>query len=67
MIEKELGKENFVHHIHHKEEDESYRREVTINGAVYSIGLGSNDPDENMDYLTSKSMEILKQLIKEGK
>ena len=36
--------EGVVHHIHHKEESETFRREVTINGSVYSISLGSNDP-----------------------
>ena len=64
MLEEQ---QNFVHHIHHKDANNGYRREVTINGSVYSISLSSDDPDENMDFLTRKAMKILKQLIRDGK
>ena len=69
MLEKEIKKttEAVVHHIHHKDENEGYKREVSINGSVYSVSLSSDDPEENIDFLTGKSLKILKELIKEGK
>ena len=61
------NKEGIVHHYHHKEETEGYRREIQINGAVYSIALCSNYPDENMEYLTKKALLILQELREEHK
>ena len=59
--------ENIVHHYHHHDaEDKGFNREITINGSIYSISISSNDPDENMDYLAKKSMNILKELIREN-
>ena len=66
-MENKYDSEAVVHHIHHNDDNEGYKREITINGSVYSISLSSNDPEENIEYLTGKSMEILKELIKEGK
>jgi hypothetical protein len=60
-------KEGIVHHYHHKEEPDGYRRELQINGSVYSICLASNFPDENMEYLTKTAMKILQKLRDEGK
>lgn len=65
--EKRIDSEAVVHHIHHKDHDDGYRRELNINGSIYNVSLCSNDPEENMEYLSKKSMEILKQLRKEVK
>lgn len=57
-----------VYNIYHKAEQEAlYRREVSINGSVYSVSLSSDNPKETIDYLTEKGLFILKQLNKEGK
>jgi hypothetical protein len=65
--ERKADSEAVVHHIHHKDHDDGYRREVSINGSIYSISMSSDDPKENIEYLSDKSMKILKELIKEGK
>jgi len=58
--------EAVVHHIHHKEPTcEGHKREVSINGTTYSISLSSDDPVEDMNFLSTKCMEMLKKLIKE--
>jgi hypothetical protein len=66
--EEETNDENVseavVHYVHHREADAN--REVTINGSVYTVSLSSNDPEENIDYLSKKAMELLNQLRKEG-
>jgi hypothetical protein len=57
-----------VYNIYHKvEQDELYKREVSINGSVYTVTLSSDNPRENIDYLTEKGLFILKQLKQEGK
>lgn len=57
-----------VYNIYHKvDEEEAYKREVSINGAVYSVTLSSDNPEENIEYLTEKGLFILKQLKQEGK
>lgn len=57
-----------VYNIYHKaEQEELYKREVSINGSVYSVTLSSDNPKENIDYLTNKGLFILKQLKQEGK
>lgn len=66
-MNKTQQKESVVQHYHHRDIENTFARSVSINGSVYSISLCSDDPGENMDYLTKKAMEILKQLIQEGK
>ena len=56
----EIISEAVIHYVHHKEADAN--REVTINGSVYSVSLSSNDPEEDIDYLTAKAIEILKEV-----
>jgi len=59
--------EAVVHHIHYQKQTcEGYKREVSINGTTYSISLSSDDPVEDMNFLSTKCMEMLKKLIKEG-
>lgn len=66
MEKKNIDPDAVVYHIHHQQNDnEGYRREISINGAVYSISLCSDYPEEDIDFLAKKSMEILKQLIME--
>ena len=67
MHGKDIEEEAVVHHIHHKQGDGGYKREVTINGSVYSISLNSDDLQENTDYLTDKALNIIKQLKRAGK
>jgi len=56
-----------IYNIYHKaEHEELFKREVTINGSVHSVSLSSDNPKENIDYLSDKALFILKQL-KEGK
>jgi hypothetical protein len=62
--EQKLMHEQIVHYVHHQEAD--VNREVTINGSVYTVSLSSNDPEENIEYLTKKAMELLNQAKKEG-
>ena len=64
---KRVIEEAIVHHIHHTPDTEGYKREVSINGNIYSVSLNSDFPDETIDFLTKRAMEILKQLIMEGK
>jgi len=64
---KEYNSEAVVHHVHYNKSSEAFKRTVSINGAVYSISLSSDDPQENIEYISGKSMKILKELIKEGK
>ena len=64
---RELGAEAIVHHIHHNSDVDAFKREVSINGNIYSVTLSSDQPEENIEFLSSKALEILKQLIKEGK
>lgn len=60
--------EAVVYNIHHLNEgDELYKREIIINGSMYSVALTSHDPKESIDYLTEKCLFILKELNKEGK
>lgn len=68
MIEetKKYSSEAVVHHIHHKTPEETAnRRELAINGSIYSVTLTSSDPGDNMEYLCKKALEILKQLKQE--
>jgi hypothetical protein len=65
-IERKADSEAVVHHIHHKDHDDGYRREVSINGSIYSISMSSDDPKENIDYLTNKGLFIIKQLKQES-
>ena len=59
-------KETVVYHIHHSD-SESYKREVSINGSVFSVCLSTDAPDETIEYLTNKATEILKGLKEEAK
>lgn len=59
--------EAIVHHLHHRDQNDGYKREVSINGSIYSVCLSSDDPEENIEFLTKKSMEILKELLQEAK
>ena len=65
-----MSKENIecgvVHHIHHKAEDETNGREVSINGGIFSVSLTSNDPEENIEFLTEKALYILRKLKQEA-
>jgi len=63
---KKYDSESIVHHLHHREESDEYKREITISGVNRTVTLSTNFPDENMDYLIEKSIKILKD-IKEVK
>lgn len=64
--EKQIDSEAVVHHIHHRSEEEIVnRRELSINGNIFSVTLTSSDPEETMEYLSKKALEILKRLKQE--
>jgi hypothetical protein len=53
------------HYMHHDEAD-TKQREISINNSVLTISLASSDPDEDIDFLCSKALEILRQMKQEG-
>jgi hypothetical protein len=66
-MDKIIDKENVIEYsiINRTEDDPPTRREIVINGCAFSVYLASSEPEENMDYLSKKSMEILKLLKEE--
>lgn len=56
-----------LHYHFPKTESERYKREITIVGTVHSISLGSDDPNENIDFLTTRAINVLNQLKQEEK
>lgn len=58
--------EAVVHHIHHTDES-GYKRELSINGSVYSVSLSTDHPKETINFLTEKALFILKELNKGGR
>ena len=55
-----------VHHIHHKAEEDINNREVSINSGTFTVTLASNDPKENIEFLTEKALYILEKLKQEA-
>ena len=63
MSTKEPKEEAIVHHLHHKtEENDEYKREVTIQGINRTVSLSTNFPDENMDFLIKKALCVFKDI-----
>lgn len=68
-MKKELqkGKQKMIecgimHHIHHRPEDEGYKREITITGSMYSINLSSDNPEETIIFLCETALELLHKI-----
>lgn len=57
-LEKEYADESIIHHIHHGM-DKGFSREISINGSVHSVTVQSCDPEENIEYLGKKALELL--------
>jgi len=50
-----------IHHIHHNQYDDlldEYKRELTISGAMATINISSNDPNENINFLSEKAIDL---------
>ena len=57
------SKDGIIHHVHHQAEDtDQYRREVSISGATHNISLSSNDPKEDIEFLSAKALNLLKSI-----
>ena len=68
MKEAGVVKEKEINHYYHhpiKEGDnQNYRCELSITSSIFSITLGSDNEDENIDFLTEKALYILKEVGK---
>ena len=63
MSIKESKEEAVVHMIHHKDlESDECKREVTIQGINRTVSLSSSFPNENMDFLVVKALQMFKDI-----
>ena len=62
MKEGKCVDESVVHHVHHDERIDEYKREITVQGINITVTLSSNSPEEDMEYLIDRSVKILRDI-----
>ena len=53
--------EAVIHHVYHNTSD-GRKREITINGATTNVSISSDDPKDTIKSLSSKALELFKQI-----